>query len=131
MVLKVKKSERDLYTPKAWEYMRSRYGENLLTVDTMLLSEIKGIADLIATCEIYDKPLSFDQIDLIRYAQDFIEFKGIATLYRIYLLMYDREGWTEYKNGVKGSDRRTALKMQEQKFNDFLEKEKKRNGKNK
>ena len=121
----------DLYSPKAWEYMHSRYQSELLSPDAMLLSEIKGIAALYASAEAAGYSLSFDMIDNVRYAQDFLEFRGQGTLYKIFLLMYDREAWAQYKNSVKGPDRRKALKEEEQKFNMFLEKEKKRNGKNK
>lgn len=131
MTLRVKESDRQGYTMQAWEYMRSRYPQNLLHEDYMLKSEVRALADLMASCEAQGKILTFDQIDMIRYAQDFIEFKGPATLYRIYLLMYDIEGWRYYKNRVKGPDRRKMIAEQEKKFNDFLEKEKKRNGKNK
>lgn len=131
MCLKVKKTDRDRYIPRAWEYMHSRYADGVLVRDYLLLSEVRALADLMASCEAQGKILTFDQIDMIRYAQDFIEFKGPATLYRIYLLMYDIEGWREYKNRVKGPDRRKRIAEHEKKFNDFLEKERKKNGKNK
>ncbi len=127
MVLRVREADRQ----KAWEYMHSRYKSDLLHHDGMLLSEIKGIAALYASTEAAGYNLSFDIIDHVRYAQDFLEFKGRGNLYKIFLLMYDREAWVYYKNSVKGSDRRKALKEEEFKFNKFLEKERKRNGKNK
>lgn len=116
---------------RAWEYMHSRYDSDLLSPDSMLKSEVEGLANLMATCEANGKGLTFDQIDVVRYIQDALGFKGAGYLYKIYLLMYDRKAWVNYKNSIKGPDRRKALKEQEQKFNDFLEKEKKRNGKNK
>lgn len=131
MQLKVKESDRQRYTMLAWEYMHSRYDSSLLRPDSMLKSEVEGIANLMATCEANGKDLTFDQIDVVRYIQDAVGFKGGGCLYKIYLLMYDRDDWVLYKNLIKGPDRCKALKQQEQKFNDFLEKEKKRNGKNK
>lgn len=131
MSLRIKKAVCDEYIPIVWDYMRSRYPPSLLHMDGMLNSEIKGLAQLLAQCAAYHKPLTFERIDMVRYAQDYLEFRGQGCLYRIYLLMYDREGWKEYKSKAKGSDRRTMIAEQEKKFNDFLEKEKKRNGKNK
>lgn len=131
MSLRVKESDRQGYTMRAWEYMHSRYDSDLLSPDSMLKSEVEGLANLMATCEANGKGLTFDQIDVVRYIQDALGFKGAGYLYKIYLLMYDRKAWVNYKNSIKGPDRRKALKEQEQKFNDFLEKEKKRNGKNK
>lgn len=131
MSLRVKKADRDRHIPKAWAYMRSRYADGLMVRDYLLLSEVRAVADLMASCGVRGKTLTFDQVDMIRYAQDFLEFKGRGNLYKIFLLMYDREAWVYYKNSVKGSDRRKALKEEEFKFNKFLEKERKRNGKNK
>ncbi len=131
MVLRVREADRQRCIMKAWEYMHSRYKSDLLHHDGMLLSEIKGIAALYASTEAAGYNLSFDIIDHVRYAQDYLEFRGQGTLYKIFLLMYDKEAWVYYKNSVKGSDRRKALKEEEFKFNKFLEKERKRNGKNK
>ena len=131
MQLRVKESDRQRYIMQAWEYMHSRYDSDLLSPDSILNSEVKGLALLMATCEVNEKDLTFDQIDVVRYIQDALGFKGTGCLYKIYMLMYDRKAWVNYKNSIKGPDRRKALKEQEQRFNDFLEKEKKRNGKNK
>lgn len=131
MQLRTKASDRQRYTMPAWEYMHSRYDSDLLCPDSMLKSEVEGLAHLMATCEANGKELTFDQIDVVRYIQDALGFKGAGCLYKIYLLMYDRDAWLNYKNSVIGPDRRKTLKEQEQRFNDFLEKEKKRNDKNK
>ena len=126
MVLRVREADRQRCIMKAWDYMHSRYKSDLLHHDGMLLSEIKGIAALYASTEAAGYNLSFDILDHVRYAQDFLEFKGRGNLYKIFLLMYDREAWVYYKNSVKGSDRRKALKEEEFKFNKFLEKERKK-----
>lgn len=131
MNLRVKESDRQGYIMRAWEYMHSRYDSDLLSPDSQLKSEVNRLADLMATCDAMGKGITFDQIDVVRYIQDVLGFKGPGFLYKIYMIMYDRDAWANYKNSIKGPDRRKALKEQEQKFNDFLEKEKKRNGKNK
>ena len=79
-----------------------------------------------AQCAKYHKPLIFEQIDMIRYVQDYLEFKGQGCLYKIYLLLYDRKGWREYIENSKGLDRRQALRENELKFYKFRKGEKKK-----
>lgn len=131
MMFRTPKDVRDTYLKEAWAYMQSRYPPELLRLDYILKNEIKSIADLMAQANNRGQCISWDEIDMIRYAQDFLEFRGAGCLYRIFLLLYDREGWTEYKNSGKGPDRRKMITKQESKFYDFLEKERKKNGKNK
>ena len=130
MTLKIPEEVRDTYIQEAWAYMGSRYPPNLLYLDYMLKSEVRGIADLMAQVNARGQCISWEEIDMIRYAQDFLEFRGTGCLYKIFLLLYDREAWKEYRNKAKGK-RCEMLKREEQKVNDFLEKERKKNGKNK
>lgn len=129
MTLRIPEEVRDAYIQDAWDYMQSRYPPDILHLDFQLKSEIKGIADLMAQVNTRGQCISWDEIDMIRYAQDFLEFRGTGCLYKIFLLLYDREVWVAYRNSAKGK-RREMLIKEEKKVNDFLEKEKKRNGKN-
>lgn len=131
MTLKIPEGVRDTYIQDAWAYMNSRYPPDLLKVDYMLKSEVRGIADLMAQVNTRGQCISWDEIDMIRYAQDFLEFRGRGCLYKIFLLLYDREAWKVYEKNAKGEARKKMLKKEEQKVNDFLEKERKKNGKNK
>ena len=131
MTLKIPKEVRDAYIQDAWAYMDSRYPPDLLKLDYVLKSEVRGIADLMAQVNARGHCISWDEIDMIRYAQDFLEFRGTGCLYKIFLLLYDRESWDLYKRRAKGESRKKMLKKEEQKVNDFLEKERKKNGKNK
>ena len=128
MKLRIPEEVRDTYIHDAWSYMRSRYPKDLLHEDCILKSEVRGLADLMARVNIRGQCISWDEIDMIRYAQDFLEFRGTGCLYKIFLLLYDKEAWKVYKNSAKG-ERLKALIREEKKVNDFLEKEKKRNGK--
>lgn len=130
MALKIPEGVRDIYIQDAWAYMTSRYPPDLLKLDGILKSEVRGIADLMAQVNVRGQCISWDEIDMIRYAQDFLEFRGTGCLYKIFLLLYDREAWKVYKNSAKG-ERCKMLIREERKVNDFLEKERKGNGKNK
>ena len=129
MTLRVPEEVRDSYIRDVWAYMRSRYPPDLLTPDMQLKNEIKGIADLMAQVNRHGQCITWDEIDMVRYAQDFLEFRGTGCLYKIFLLLYDRKTWDAYKKGAKGEQRRQMLIGEERKVDDFLEKEKKRNGK--
>ena len=128
MRLRIPEEVRDAHIQDAWDYMQSRYPPNILHPDLQLKSEVRGLADLMAKVNARGQCISWDQIDMIRYAQDFLEFRGIGCLYKIFLLLYDKEAWKVYKTAAKG-ERLKALIREEKKVNDFLEKEKKRNGK--
>ena len=131
MTLRIPEEVWDAHIQDAWDYMQSRYHPDILHPDLQLKNEIKGIADLMAQVNARGHCISWDEIDMIRYAQDFLEFRGTGCLYKIFLLLYDRESWDLYKRRAKGESRKKMLKKEEQKVNDFLEKERKKNGKNK
>lgn len=131
MTLRIPEEVRDAHIQDAWDYMQSRYPPDILHPDVQLKNEIKGIADLMAQVNTRGQCISWDEIDMIRYAQDFLEFRGTGCLYKIFLLLYDRESWDLYKRRAKGEARKKMLKKEEQKVNDFLEKERKKNDKNK
>lgn len=127
LTIRVPEEIRGSYIRDVWAYMHSRYPSDMLTPDLQLKNEIKGIADLMAQVNRHGQCITWDEIDMVRYAQDFLEFRGTGCLYKIFLLLYDRKTWDAYKKGAKGEQRRQMLTIEERKVNDFLEKEKKRN----